>query len=306
MRMEFFALSNGNKIPKMGLGTDDVFFLHRLDCSSNYLIRKFQSLVYYRIKGPYWKKQFENSVVKALKMGYRLIDTSAAYGNEREIGRAINRSGVPRDEIIITTRVTNQQQYRGQVREALMESLHNLGVDYIDIYMFHWPVKGLFLDTWREMEQLYEEGLVKNLGFANCHQHHIEDILSICKVRPVVNQIEIHPLFTQKPLIEYCKSVGIQPEAYSPIAQNDDRMTRNRTLLAIGKKYNKSLQQVIIRWHIENGVVPIPRSIHESRLASNLDVFDFSLTDEEIKAIDAININSRKRYDPDNCDFTLL
>ena len=304
--MEFFALSNGNKIPKMGLGTDDVFFLHRLDCSSNYLIRKFQSLVYYRIKGPYWKKQFENSVVKALKMGYRLIDTSAAYGNEREIGRAINRSGVPRDEIIITTRVTNQQQYRGQVREALMESLHNLGVDYIDIYMFHWPVKGLFLDTWREMEQLYEEGLVKNLGFANCHQHHIEDILSICKVRPVVNQIEIHPLFTQKPLIEYCKSVGIQPEAYSPIAQNDDRMTRNRTLLAIGKKYNKSLQQVIIRWHIENGVVPIPRSIHESRLASNLDVFDFSLTDEEIKAIDAININSRKRYDPDNCDFTLL
>lgn len=304
--MEYITLANGNIMPKVGLGTDDVFFLHKFQYRKNPVIRKLLSIFHYRIMGYIWKKQFENSVVEALRMGYRLIDTSAAYGNEKEIGNAIRRSGIPREEIIITTRVSNRNQFDGKVRESFMQSLKNLNVEYIDLYMFHWPVTDHYLDTWREMEKLYHEGLVKSLGFANCHKHHIEDILKICTVKPVVNQIEIHPLLSQKPLIEYCKYVGIQPEAYSPIAQNDDRMMRNRTLHALAKKYNKSLQQIIIRWHIENRVIPIPRSIHKDRLFSNMNVFDFTLTNDEIKAIDAININARKRYDPDNCDFTLL
>lgn len=304
--MKYFTLNNGNRIPQMGLGTDDVFFLHKFKSPKNRFLRKISAGYHYIIKGYIWKRQFENSVVEALQLGYRLIDTSAAYFNEKEIGRAIRRSGIPRDQIFVTTRVTNAQQYQGKVREAFFQSLQNLGLEYIDLYMFHWPVTEHYLDTWKEMEKLYQEGYVKNLGFANCHKSHIEEILKICTVRPVINQVEIHPLFTQKPLIDYCKSVGLQVEAYSPIAQNDDRMIRNRTLVSLSKKYQKSIQQIIIRWHIENGVIPIPRSSNSDRLKSNLDVFDFSLTSEEVKEIDKININARKRYDPDNCDFTLL
>lgn len=304
--MHYFILNNGNKIPQMGLGTDNVFFLHKFHAPQNKLLLKLFAGYHYIIKGKIWKRQFENSITEALKLGYRLIDTSASYDNEKEIGRAIKRSGIPREEIFVTTRVTNTQQYQGRVREAFFQSLKNLDLEYVDLYMFHWPVTGYFLDTWREMEKLYKEGYVKNLGFANCHKSHIEEILKICTVKPSVNQVEIHPLFTQKPLIEYCKSVGLQVEAYSPIAQNDDRMMKNRTLNSLARKYNKSIQQIIIRWHIENGVIPIPRSMNVSRLYNNLNIFDFSLTAEEISDIDKININARKRYDPDNCDFTLL
>lgn len=290
----------------MGLGTDSVSFLHKRSFSSNPLVRRLQNIIYWRIKVPKWNKQFENSVVKALRMGYRLIDTSASYCNEREIGNAIRRSGIPRNDIFVTTRVTNKQQYSRNVREAFFDSLNKLGLDYVDLYMIHWPVTGYYLDTWKEMEKLYKEGYIKNLGVANCHKHHLESILNICEIRPVVNQIEIHPLFSQKELIKYCNSVGIQVEAYSPIAQNDDRMIKNRALNSIAHKYKKNIQQIIIRWHIDNGVVPVPRSSNEKRLHGNLDVFDFSLTKEEIEVIDSININSRKRYDPDNCDFTQL
>ena len=304
--MEYWQLSNGNRMPKIGLGTDDVLFVRKLRTSDNRYIRKILSIYHHRLLKPFLNYQLSNSIAAAFRMGYRLIDTSAAYSNEAAIGRAIKVSGIDRKDIFVTTRVTNQQQFAHRVREAFFQSLEKLGLDYVDLYMFHWPVTGYFLDTWKEMERLYDEGLVKNLGFANCHQHHIEDILKICKVKPVVNQFEIHPLFTQKPLIEYCKSHGIQVEAYSPIAQNNDRLRRNRTLHSLADKYNKTTMQIILRWHIENGVIPIPRSTNLQRLKQNIDVFDFSLTPEEVVSIDNININSRLRYDPDNCDFTLL
>ncbi len=304
--MEYIQLSNGNRMPKIGLGTDDVLFVRKLKSSENRYIRKLLDVYHHRLLKPYLNHQLSNSIADAIKMGYRLIDTSAAYSNEEAIGRAIRISGVDRKQIFVTTRVTNGQQYARQVREAFFKSLETLRLDYIDLYMFHWPVTDLFLDTWKEMEKLYEEGYVRNLGFANCHQHHIEDILKICKVRPVVNQFEVHPLFTQKPLIDYCKSQGIQVEAYSPIAQNNDRLRRNRVLHALADKYHKTTMQIILRWHIENGVIPIPRSTNIQRLKQNIDVFDFSLTPDEVKSIDKININSRLRYDPDNCDFTLL
>lgn len=302
----YCLLSNGNKMPKIGLGTDDVFFVNPPRTSSNKLLRKILSIYNYRVKKPLLDKEMSNKFIEAFNSGYRLIDTSAAYNNEYSIGRAVRECNVKREDIFLTTRCTNKAQYEGTVCEEFMQSLKKMGVEYIDLYMFHWPVTNYYLDTWRVMEQLYEEGYVRNLGFANCHKHHIEEILKICKVRPVLNQIEIHPLFTQKPLIEYCKSEGIQVEAYSPLAKNDDRLRRNRVIGKLADKYNKSRTQIIIRWHIENGVIPVPRSMNTNRMIHNLEVFDFCLTPDEIAAIDAININSRLRYDPDNCDFTLL
>ena len=304
--MEYIQLSNGNMMPKIGLGTDDVLFVRKLRHSENRLINKALNYYHHRILKPYLNHQLSNAIAEGINMGYRLIDTSAAYSNEGAIGRAIKMSGVKREEMFITTRVTNRQQYAHQVRESFYQSLNNFGLEYVDLYMFHWPVTDYFLDTWCEMEKLYEEGLVKNLGFANCHQHHIEDILRICKVKPVVNQVEVHPLFTQKPLIDFCKSQGIQVEAYSPIAQNNDRLRSNRVLKDLAAKYGKTLHQIILRWHIENGVIPIPRSTNVNRMRQNISVFDFSLKKEEIESIDRININSRLRYDPDNCDFTVL
>lgn len=304
--MEYLELSNGNLMPKLGLGTDDVLFVRRFHTPNNKFLKRLSLAYRYRVLKPYYNYLLSESITQAINMGYRLIDTSSAYQNECSIGRAIRKSGINRSELFITTRVTNRDQFLHRVRDSFFESLKNLGLEYVDLYQFHWPVTDEYLQTWKEMEKLYKEGYIKNLGVANCHQHHIKSILDICEIAPVVNQVEVHPLFTQKPLINYCKSNGIQVEAYSPIAQNNDRLRRNRVLNGLAKKYGKSLQQIILRWHIDNGVIPIPRSTNFNRLHSNLDVFDFSLTSEEISSIDAININSRLRYDPDNCDFTLL
>ena len=304
--MEYYTLSNGVKMPVMGLGTDDVFYLRKLRTSSNRYINRLLSAYQRRILKPRLERQLSETIADAIRMGYRLIDTSAAYHNEGAIGRAIRISGVPRKEMFITTRATNDQQFKGTVREGFFKSLKALGLEYVDLYQIHWPVPDHYLDTWKEMERLYEEGYVKVIGVANCHEHHIEEILKVCKVPPLVNEVEVHPLFSQKKLKKYCESKNIRMEAYTPLARNDERLRRNRTLLALAEKYNKTPLQIILRWHIENGIVPIPRSTNENRLRQNIDVFDFSLTPDEVESIDKININSRLRYDPDNCDFTLL
>ena len=304
--MEFYQLSNGTQMPVMGLGTDDVFYLRKLHKSNNRFINKILSIYHRRILKPYLDRKLSNTIAEAIRMGYRLIDTSAAYHNENAIGRAIKKSGVPREKLFITTRVTNRQQFENNIRDGFFKSLKNLGLAYVDLYQFHWPVPEHYLDTWREIENLYNEGYIKAIGVANCHAHHIDEILKICKVAPMVNEVEVHPLFTQKTLKEYCASHNIRMEAYTPLARNDERLRRNKILLGLAKKYNKTIMQIIIRWHIENGIVPIPRSTNIDRLRTNIDVFDFKLTKDEIEAIDSININSRLRYDPDNCDFTIL
>lgn len=303
--MEKYVLLNGNEIPKMGLGTDSVLFVRKLRSSTNRYTQKVYSL-YCRAMTQVWNRELSDSIIEAFNCGYRLVDTSAAYRNEEAIGRAIRKSDVPRGEIFIQTRVTNKQQYSHQVRESFFSSLEKLGLEYIDMYMIHWSVPETLIETWKEMERLYEEGYIRNLGVANCHQHHLERIISNCNIPPVLNQVEIHPLFTQKKLIDYCKSQGIQVEAYSPIAQNNDRLRDNRAVKEIAAKYGKTLQQIVLRWHIENGVIPVPRSTNMKRIKSNIDVFDFALMPEEVSLIDSLNINSRLRYDPDNCDFTSL
>lgn len=251
-------------------------------------------------------KNYLSSMTHALQLGYRLIDYSAAYGSGELIGKAIRKSGVPRKDLFITTRVSNGAQREHRVREQIVSCIHNMGLDYVDLLQFHWPVTDLYLDTWREMEKLKDEGLVKHLGVANCHQHHLEEIFKICKYRPEVGQFEIHPLFTQKPLIEYYREQDIIVEAYTPIARYDDRLVRLPLLKRLEKKYNKTFVQIILRWHVQNGVIPLVRSLSPKHQQENFGIFDFELDAEDMEAIDGININSRLRYDPDNCDFSIL
>ena len=267
--------------------------------------KKLNGLIYKSTRYLYRKKWVEN-LAESLKTGYRLLDYSSAYGDGSMIGDAIRKSGVSRKELFLTTRVSNWAQREHKVREEFLHCLRGFGTGYVDLLQFHWPVTGLYLDTWREMEKLKGDGLVKHIGVANCHQHHLEEIFKICKYRPEIGQFEIHPLFTQKPLIQYYKDHGIIVEAYTPIARYDDRLVRLPLLKHLEQKYGKTFIQIILRWHVQNECIPIVRSLNPKHQKENLDIFDFELSAEDMKAIDSININSRLRYDPDNCDFSIL
>ncbi|MCQ2052890.1 MAG: aldo/keto reductase [archaeon] len=302
----FFTLNNGIKIPSIGIGPGSVLRGNHLSIpiiGQAGLLGKAVNKVVNKIYFVYKSRKYVKSLANCLRLGYRLIDYSAAYENEELISKAIKKSGLKREDVFITTRVTNNQQYDGNIRNALLESLKKMKLDYIDLYMFHWPVTGCYVNTYKEMEKLYKEGYIKALGVCNCHQHHLQEILSQCEIVPALNQFEVHPLFTQKPLIAFCKEKNIQVEAYTPLARNDDRLQKNLIIRNICKKYGKSIAQVILRWDYQQGIVTIPRSSNPKRQAANIDIFDFELTEEEIKAIDSININSRLRFDPDNLDF---
>ena len=304
--MELSEMLRGGAIPQIGFGPGGMGYSPKMKKRRTGL-----SLFIYKVENKLYRNRnmrnsYVGSISNALKMGYRLIDYSASYGDGRLLGEAIHKSGVPREELFITTRVSNGAQRDHKVREQFMTFIHNMGVDDVDLLQFHWPVTDLYLDTWREMEKLKDEGLVKHLGVANCHQHHLEEIFKICKYRPEIGQFEIHPLFTQKPLIQYYKEQGILVEAYTPIARYDDRLVRLPLLKRLEKKYNKTFVQIILRWHVQNGVIPLVRSLTPKHQKENFDIFDFELDADDMKAIDGININSRLRYDPDNCDFSIL
>ena len=264
---------------------------------------RYINAVVRRINARINQHKWVNSLAASLRMGYRLIDYSSAYGNEQLLKKAIQKSGIKREDLLIISRAANKDQYNNCVRESFMSSLKKIGVDYLDLYMFHWPVTDHYIDTYKEIEKLYKEGLVKSIGVCNCHQHHLAAIMKECEIVPMVNEFEVHPLFTQKPLIEFCKEHGIHVIAYTPLARNDDRLRKNLILRDIAQKHNKTIYQVILRWDIQNGLTPIPRSSNVERNRQNIDIFDFEISDEEMKAIDSININSRLRFDPDNLDF---
>lgn len=298
-------LKNGSILP-IGFGPGGLgYSAHGKKKSSG--LSKIVAKVYNKLIGhPLRKKEYVNAISNAFKIGYRVLDYSCSYGDGTLIKQAISKSGVPRTSILITARVSNKAQMTHTVRNEVLDFIRNLGVEYIDILQFHWPVTDCYLDTWKEMEKLYEEGYVKYLGVANCHKHHLEEILKICKYRPVIGQFEIHPLFTQKELISYYHSQGIVVEAYTPIARYDDRLTRLPLLKKLEKKYNKTFVQIILRWHIQCGVIPLFRSFNPKHQQENFDIFNFEIDEEDMKLIDGININSRLRYDPDNCDFSIL
>jgi len=249
---------------------------------------------------------YYKAICDAIGLGYRFIDYSAAYGREDLLNKAIKSSGVDRKDLFLTTRISNQAQYANEVRKEFFTSLKKYGTEYIDILMFHWPVKDHFISTWEEMIRLKEDGYCKSIGVANCNIHHINEIIKQFGVIPAINQVEIHPLFTQKELVRYCQNNGIVVEAYTPLARFDERMIRLPLLKKISAKYGKSIAQIILRWHIQNKIIPVFRSMNKKRMEENLGVFDFNLSLQEMQLIDGININSRLRYDPDNCDFTIL
>ena len=293
-------------IPHIGFGPGGAGYTPKMRKQYKGLGKLFHNRATDKINSIIICRKYVSAIESALKIGYRLIDYSSAYGDGRLLQKAIQKSGVKREDLFITTRISNRAQREGRVREEFMTFLKNMKIDYVDLLQFHWPVTDLYLDTWREMEKLKDEGFVKHLGVANCHQHHLEEIFKIYRHRPEIGQFEIHPLFTQKPLIQYYKDNNVLVEAYTPIARYDDRLVRLPLLKKLEQKYNKTFVQIVLRWHVQNGVIPLVRSMSKEHQLENFRIFDFELSREDMASIDAININSRLRYDPDNCDFSIL
>ncbi|SEO81446.1 aldo/keto reductase [Paenibacillus sp. OV219] len=246
-----------------------------------------------------------DAVKEAIRFGYRSIDTAAIYNNERGVGQAIaealTETPVSREELFITSKVWNADLGYESTLAAFETSLEKLGLDYLDLYLIHWPVKGKYKDAWRALEQLYKAGRVRAIGVSNFHVHHLQDLLADAEIVPMVNQVELHPRLSQGELIKFCADNRIQIEAWSPLAQG--QLLDDPTLQEIAAKHGKSIAQIILRWDLQHGVVTIPKSTKAHRIAENASVFDFELTAEEMARIDGLNQNLRVGPDPDNFNF---
>ncbi|MGQ7872834.1 aldo/keto reductase [Bacillus sp. 1A] len=245
------------------------------------------------------------AVKSAIKAGYRSIDTAAIYGNEKAVGEGIRagikEAGITREDLFITSKVWNSDQGYETTLAAYEESLKKLELDYLDLYLVHWPVEGKYKDTWRALETLYKEDRVRAIGVSNFQIHHLKDVLAGAEMKPMINQVEYHPRLTQKELQAFCKEQGIQMEAWSPLMQG--QLLDNETLQEIADKHDKTTAQIILRWDLQNEVVTIPKSTKEHRIIANADIFNFELTKEDMEKIDALNENHRVGPDPDNFDF---
>jgi diketogulonate reductase-like aldo/keto reductase len=260
-------LNNGTKMPMVGLGV-------------------------YDMHGPVLEKAIET----ALETGYRLIDTAAMYGNEQEVGRACRRSTLNRDEIFITTKVNNSDQGYDSTLRAFDSSLNKLQMDYVDLYLIHWPVKGKRKATWEALEHLYRSKRVRAIGVANYLIPFLEEIKSYSTVLPAVNQVEFTPFVYSRPLLDYCASTGIQLQAYSPIARG--HKNKDPKLLQIAKKYHRTPAQIMLRWCVQHDVSPIPKSSNQSRQQENLNIFDFAISKEDMELMDEFNEDYRVAPDP--------
>lgn len=237
------------------------------------------------------------SVKTALEVGYRAIDTAALYENEEGVGKAIKESGIPREEIFVTTKVWNTDHGYEKTLKAFDKSISKLGLDYVDLYLIHWPGKDTFIDTWRALEKLYRDGRVRAIGVSNFKSHHLQTLMEHSEEKPVINQVELHPYFQQKELREFCKQHDIVVEAWSPLGRG--QVLDDPVLAEIGKKYEKTPAQVTLRWHLQNDIVIIPKSVTPSRIKENADIFDFELTAEDMEQIDQLDKNTRLFKDPD-------
>lgn len=241
----------------------------------------------------------------AIKHGYRSIDTAAIYENEEGVGEGIRvgieAANLSREELFITSKVWNADLGYESTLAAFETSLRKLGLDYLDLYLIHWPVEGKYIDAWRALETLYKQGKVRAIGVSNFHIHHLEKLMKEAEIKPMINQVEYHPRLTQKELQAFCREHHIQLEAWSPLMQG--QLLDNPVLQEIATKYNKSVAQVILRWDLQNGVVTIPKSTKEHRIIENASIFDFELSVEEMNQIDSLNENLRVGPDPDDFDF---
>ncbi|NHK31940.1 MAG: aldo/keto reductase [Asgard group archaeon] len=262
-------LNNGIEIPILGLGT----YLATGD-------RGYQAIRH------------------ALKIGYRHIDTAAMYENEKEIGLALKDDDVPREEIFVTTKLWNSDHGYERALEAFEESYEKLGLDYIDLYLIHWPVQELRMESWRALEQLHKDGKCRSIGVSNYTIRHLEELLKEAKVVPVVNQVEFHPYLYQKELLEYCMSNNIWIQSYSPLTKG--RMLEDPPLVEIARKYKKSTAQILIRWSLQKNTITLPKSANVYNIMENAEVFDFKITEEDMKKLDSFNCNMRVTWDPTN------
>ena len=263
-------LANGIEIPQLGLGV-------------------------YKMANP---EETVEAITYAIKAGYRAVDTATVYENEKETGEAIRHSDVPRKDLFITSKVWNTDQGYDETLRAFEASLEKLGLDYLDLYLTHWPVKDSYVDTYRAIERLYDEKLIRATGVSNHHAHHLEKVLVKANTPPMVNQIEVHPRLTQEPLRRFCKEHNIAVTSWSPLARGG--LLSEPMLQHIGNKYGKTAAQVIIRWHLQSDLIVIPKSVTPERIAENINVADFELTPSDKKDIDALNLNERSGSNPED------
>jgi len=243
----------------------------------------------------------ENTVHWALTTGYRHIDTAAIYGNEIGVGRAIQQSDVSREEIFVTTKVWNRDQGYDQTLAAFEASLNRLNMDYVDLYLIHWPVKDKFKETWRALETIYDSGRARAIGVSNFLVHHLESLLESARIVPMVDQVEFHPYLQQPDLQAFCREHRIQLEAWRPIMRG--QVNQIPELVELGQKYGKTPVQITLRWMVQQGIVTIPKSEHKERIESNAHIFDFELQSEDLTLIDGLDRHERLGADPDNFHF---
>lgn len=274
--MEYKTLSNGVQMPILGYGVYQVT-----------------------------KDECERCVSDALRAGYRHIDTAQSYFNEEEVGNAIQKSGIPREELFLTTKVWVEHYGYDACRASVLESMRKLKTDYIDLMLLHQPFSDYY-GAWHALEDLYEEGKLRAIGVSNFYPDRLVDICSFAKIRPMVNQVETHPLNQQTEAKKWMDKYGVQIEAWAPFGEGQGGLFQNEALAAIGAKYGKSTAQVMLRWHIQRGVVVIPKSTHYERMVENFNVFDFTLTDEDMAAIAALDKKQSgffSHYDPNMVEW---
>jgi 2,5-diketo-D-gluconate reductase A len=265
-------LNNGNTIPQFGLG---VFLVEPKDTVEN--------------------------VTTALAAGYRHIDTAEGYGNEREVGQAVAKSGLDRGDVYITSKLDNDSHLPDDARFAFDATLEAIGSDYIDLFLIHWPVPtrydGDYVSTWQTLEEFYRDGRARSIGVSNFQPHHLRRLHTECEIPPAVNQIEVHPYFTQDDVRSFCGEHQIAVEAWAPLARG--AVADDPTITSIARKVGKTPAQVVLRWHIERGDIVFPKSVTPARIRENIDIFDFDLSGEDVEAISALNRNERGGPDPD-------
>jgi diketogulonate reductase-like aldo/keto reductase len=232
-------------------------------------------------------RQTSLAVLSALQTGYRLVDTSLVYWNEPEVGEAIRNSGLPREEIFVTTKLEAEYQGKQRTVRGFARSLSNLDTGYIDLYLIHWPVRGLGAETWKAMEDLVDSGQCRAIGVSNYAVAHLEEVLEHSRIVPAVNQIELHPFQYPREVVNFCRDHGIQVESYSPLGQGEN--LSHPALTGAADRHGRTPAQVVLRWHVQHGFIPIPRSTNRDHIAENFQVWDFELTQEEMEELDALD-----------------